>query len=613
MMTQMRENMPLIMWILVACFLGTIIFSWGMGGFGNKKQLDGVLGKVGNYEILYDRYNRAVQDKVAQERNKSKDKEKPAEITDTQIRQIKKDVWDDLVRQNLMKVYQERLGISTSDAEVAFAVQNNPPAWIRSHENFQKDGKFDKSKYDEFLRDPRSAQMLVAIETDYRESMNNQKVIDRIIAPIFVTPEEIWDDYSATSQRYNALVVSFQAKNYNVDSSSISSKDIESYYFEHKSDFQKKERRKLSYVTFPLVSTKDDTTRIYEIAQEALDRANRGEDFAALAQEYSEDPGSAANGGDLGYNVSGRMVKEFDSTMFATAPGKISGLVATRFGLHIIKVVDRKPGVADGDSVRASHILIKWKIGSDTEERVSQKAKDFLEAAKTDGFTVSASRVGAEVKDTDPFTKSPGGNIPGFGALQPICDFAFGSKKGALSYVVKTKARGSDGYSVFMLKDIELEGITPLSEVESTIRGILIQKKKEALAAEAARNFRGRVNNLDQLVAEANRQGIKIDTTGDHTRRDYVPSFGNDENIGKQILKLNPGQVSDVLSNSKGGFVAAMLSKSAVDSAGFNGKKDEITDNLRKTKQNRVYADWLANAQKEIGVVDKRYLYFTDF
>ena len=75
MMTQMRENMPLIMWILVACFLGTIIFSWGMGGFGDKKSLDGVLGKVGKQEILYDRYNRAVQDRVAQEREKSKEQE----------------------------------------------------------------------------------------------------------------------------------------------------------------------------------------------------------------------------------------------------------------------------------------------------------------------------------------------------------------------------------------------------------------------------------------------------------------------------------------------------------------------------------------------------------
>ena len=63
------------------------------------------------------------------------------------------------------------------------------------------------------------------------------------------------------------------------------------------------------------------------------------------------------------------MVKEFDSTAFATRPGEIAGPVMTRFGLHVIKVVDRKRGREAGDSVRASHLLIKWKVGSDTEER----------------------------------------------------------------------------------------------------------------------------------------------------------------------------------------------------------------------------------------------------
>ncbi len=610
MMTQMRENMPLIMWILVACFLGTIIFSWGMGGFGGSSQLDGVLGKVGDYEILYDRYNRAVQDKLAQEREKNKDK--GAEITDQQIRQVRKDVWDEMVRIDLMRSYQDKLGLTTSDAEVAYAVQNNPPNWIRSNQNFQKNGQFDKSLYDQFLRDPRSAESLVAIEADYRQSMSNQKVIDRVIAPVFVSPEEVWDEYGVTTRKFKAAVVSFPLRNFAVDSTSISSKDIETSFFDNRSDYQRKERRKLTYVLFPLAATKDDTNRVIEIAQEALDRALKGEDFAALAQEYSEDQGSAVNGGDLGYFTSGRMVKEFDSTAFATPPGKTVGPIATRFGEHIIKVMDRKGG-AEGDSVRASHILIKWKIGSDTEERVSQKAKDFSEAAKADGFSPTALRSSLEAKDTDWFMKSAAGNVPGFGTLLPVMDFAFASKRGAISYVFKTKVRGADAYTVFQLKEVEPEGITPLKEVEAQIRGILVKKKQEALAAEAARGFRDKVSTAEQFFAVAALEALKVDTTAEHLQRDFLQVFGTDETIAKRLLALNPGRISDALSNSKGGFVAVLLSKTEADSAGFAAKKNEIADQLRKTKQNRVYADWLATAQKEIGVVDKRYLYFTDY
>ena len=97
MMSKMRENMPLIMWILVGAFLATIVFSWGMGGFKGKQTLDGVVGTVGKREILYDQYNRLVQDRLARQR-KEADKEKPAPITDEMVKQARKDVWDEVPR-----------------------------------------------------------------------------------------------------------------------------------------------------------------------------------------------------------------------------------------------------------------------------------------------------------------------------------------------------------------------------------------------------------------------------------------------------------------------------------------------------------------------------------
>ena len=70
-----------------------------------------------------------------------------APITEAQIKKIRQDVWDELVRNELMAAYQEKWGLVTSDEEVAWAVRNNPPNWIRENENFQKDGQFDPAKY----------------------------------------------------------------------------------------------------------------------------------------------------------------------------------------------------------------------------------------------------------------------------------------------------------------------------------------------------------------------------------------------------------------------------------------------------------------------------------
>lgn len=87
-----------------------------------------------------------------------------------------------------------------------------------------------------------------------------------------------------------------------------------------------------------------------------LARARKGENFATLATIYSEDPGSAAKGGDLGYVGRGELVTEFEGAAFRLQPGEISDIVKTKYGYHVIKMEDQK-----GERIRVSHVLIKPK------------------------------------------------------------------------------------------------------------------------------------------------------------------------------------------------------------------------------------------------------------
>lgn len=114
----------------------------------------------------------------------------------------------------------------------------------------------------------------------------------------------------------------------------VTEQDAKNYYEKHKNELASVSQIKASHI---LVKTEDEAKKI-------LEKLKKGGDFAAIAKQSSIDPGSAKNGGDLGYFSSGQMVPEFESAALKLNPGEISEPVKTKFGYHIIKVTDKKMG-----------------------------------------------------------------------------------------------------------------------------------------------------------------------------------------------------------------------------------------------------------------------------
>jgi peptidyl-prolyl cis-trans isomerase C len=124
----------------------------------------------------------------------------------------------------------------------------------------------------------------------------------------------------------------------------VQAQELETYYKENPDQFKQPERLRASHILIAAneTATPDVKKAARAQAEEVLTRARAGEDFAALAKQFSKDS-SAQNGGDLNYFPRGQMVPAFDKVAFALKPGEISDVVETPFGYHIIKATDYKP------------------------------------------------------------------------------------------------------------------------------------------------------------------------------------------------------------------------------------------------------------------------------
>ena len=126
----------------------------------------------------------------------------------------------------------------------------------------------------------------------------------------------------------------------------VTEQDLDAFYKGNPDQFKEQETVRASHI---LISAAKDAAPAAKQAarteaEGVLKRAKAGEDFAALAKQYSKDPGSAAVGGDLNFFPKGQMVPAFDAAAFALKTGEISDLVETEFGFHIIKLTDKRAG-----------------------------------------------------------------------------------------------------------------------------------------------------------------------------------------------------------------------------------------------------------------------------
>jgi len=129
-----------------------------------------------------------------------------------------------------------------------------------------------------------------------------------------------------------------------IEKVTVGDREVKDFYEKNKKVFEKPEQVRARHILIAVAQGAGDDVKAAakKKAEEILGRIRKGEDFAKLAGEFSDDPGSKQKGGDLGFFPKNSMIPEFDKAAFALEPGGVSGVVETSFGYHIIKVEEKK-------------------------------------------------------------------------------------------------------------------------------------------------------------------------------------------------------------------------------------------------------------------------------
>lgn len=410
---------------------------------------------------------------------------------------------------------------------------------IRSMPEFQRDGHFDPALYQQLLAN--AGYTIPQFESMERANVLLAEFQAGILQSAFVTHDDVNSILALMAQKRQIAYAVLDPKVFPV---AVSASQVAAYYQQHSAEFRTPEQVRLAYVhlTPGAVAGAVDVSdaalrRLYErhlgeftvagerrashilIAvpananaqqkQQALSKADlvvaqlkAGAPFAALARKYSDDSGSAPQGGDLGFIRPGTMPAAFDKVLFSLKPGQVGGPVETRYGYHIIKLTAVKPEkVKPFQAVRTELKRMAQRSASADEIPDLADRLRRLAYAHPESLAPAASALHLEVKETGWITSQGAG--AGVAANPLVLRAAFEPAmltSGRNSNVLRL---GTHSYVAFRIAGHRPATQIPLAQVRSRIETALTTHLQQQRAKAAAEALLGRVQHGDTPVLPA--------------------------------------------------------------------------------------------------------------
>jgi peptidyl-prolyl cis-trans isomerase D len=426
-----------------------------------------------------------------------------------------------------------------------------------------------------------------------------------ILKGLHPTDEELKAFYERNKAKYNnSIPEKRQIKYVVVDSAKIAAatavtdQDLQAYYDQHRDEYRVPEQVKVSHILIktplPAPGAKEDEKAVADArakAEDILKQLKAGGDFAKLAEKYSDDPGSAKSGGELGWIGRGRTVPEFEKAAFSLGKGQTSDLVKSSYGFHIIHVEDKQQ----------AHLKTLAEVKSEIEEKVKQQktarateaaANALLSQARTAGFDAIAAKGQAAVT-TEFFSRTD--SLPGLAANPQFMDAVFNEADKAPPDVVQVP----QGYVVFQLLAVRPPATPTFEEIRSRVESEFKSERAGFLLQQKTQELSDRAKAEHDLKKAAKDLGATVKTSDLVAPDGQVPDIGSMAGASA-IFSLKPGQISGPITAGGNGVVAQLLEKQAPTDQEFAEKKDGIRQSLLEGKQNDLFGLFVSNLRKDM-------------
>jgi parvulin-like peptidyl-prolyl isomerase len=616
MMQTMRNSAKIIFFIVLVTFLGFMAYG-GLVSIISGRQTSrgqgapaGVIGVVNGEDLSMARFEEEYRNRL---QTLSTDDHEP---TDAEMEQARTEIWNNLTTMALIEQEAAKHGILVSDKEVADYMRYSPPRDIVESPELKTEGQFDIGKYQMWLQqlalspDPRYQGILQDLERQIRNQLLLARVQDIVLSTVKISKIDAERDFIEKNEKVKVRYIFIPSGDFDSTITTVPESEVRARYEKDREQYKQQETAVLDYVILPKNMSADDSAVVRKEIFDIYGQIQGGADFAELATALSQDPGSAKNGGDLGWFAEGRMVAEFWNTAASLKNvGDISQPFTTQFGWHIIKLTGKRTTKDDKGvekpEVQASHILITAQPSEATLATLEQKAQNFKIDAEKLGFKEAASEYGLTVNETKPFVR--GAQVPGIGQFQNLNDFSFNGKIGEISDLISAR----NGFYVSHINRRIPEGISPFEELKQRIEAQVLREKRteiahkkgEELAVELTRG-----KTLDDIAAITGKLVIETDY---FTRSQFVPKIGSDADFIGASFALSPANpISKTVKARTGAYLVQYINKLPVDMNSFTAISDSLVTSMVDTKNRDLWNKWLNSLKQNAKIEDYRVAYY---